>query len=308
MIPIYQSFAELQGVSRPIHWAMGFFDGVHRGHRLVMHSASTPGALRGVLTFANHPLSLLRPQMQPLLLTPDPAYKAALIAEEGGADLLLRLPFTPELAALSPTDFFDMLGSFCRIAGVSVGANWHFGRGGAGNAELLKNLGAQRGFTVCINELALADDAPVSSDRIRRELATGQMERVADMLGRPFTITGSVTTGQRLARQLGFPTANIPLQSGAALPPFGVYAVRCSVDKAALIGIANLGLRPTVSHSASAPLLELHLPGWQGDLYGHHLEVKLLHFLRPEQQFASLDELSSQIRADIAALASLPCA
>lgn len=304
MIPVYQSFEELRALERPIHWAMGFFDGVHSGHRRVMRSADTPGALRGVLTFEQHPLALLRPEAQPLLLTPDPEQKVQLIAGEGGADFLLRLPFTPELAACTPEAFLHKLAACCCICGVSVGANWRFGRGGSGTVSLLQQLGQQLGFRVCVSELALSRGEPVSSSRIRAAVAAGQLDTARELLGHSFDLTGEVKPGQRLARQLGFPTANISPYPHAALPPYGVYRARCHVGGELRDGIANLGLRPTVCEGAAAPLLEVHFPHWQGDLYGHRLSVELLSFIRPEQKFDDLDGLKQRIEEDIRALSA----
>lgn len=298
---IFRHFDELQALRHPVHWAMGFFDGVHIGHQRVILSAGSEGALRGVLTFERHPLALLRPEQQPLLLTPDAEYKAELISRTG-ADVLLRLPFTPALAAMPPADFLDALGAACGIAGISVGANWRFGRGGSGTAHLLEHEGRHRGFRVCVCDLAMLGMQPVSSTRIRHALQAGALEEAGALLGRPFAISGTVEHGQRLARQLGFPTANIAGLQQAALPPFGVYHVRCCVDERPLTGIANLGLRPTVHEQVKQPRLEVHFPGWSGDLYGRRLTVELRRFLRPERTFSGLDDLRDQICRDLVSL------
>ena len=292
------SMDELRDLAHPVHWAIGFFDGVHIGHQRVILSADSPGALRGVLTFAGHPLALLRPELQPRLLTPCAEVKAELISRTG-ADVLLRLPFTPELAAQSPEAFLDALCSACHVVGISVGANWRFGRGGAGTAELLELEGRRRGFDVRINDMAQLGLAPVSSTRIRQAVERGALEEAGAMLGRPFAISGTVEHGQRLARKLGFPTANIGGLEQAALPPFGVYHVRCRMGHRFLSGIANLGLRPTIDESVKTPRLEVHFPGWEGDLYGHLLSVELCRFLRPERAFANLEALRAQIQSDI---------
>lgn len=297
---IYSHTEQLRELQAPICWAMGFFDGVHSGHRRVMHAARAEGALRGVLTFDRHPLTLLRPESAPRLLTPDAHHKADLISQQGEADVLLRLPFTPELAALSPTEFLDMLGAAARIAAISIGENWRFGRGGCGSPELLLREGAQRGFAVHVQRLMLHAGLPVSSSRTRAELASGHLDTVAALLGRPFAIVGKVERGQQLARKLGFPTANIALPSNAALPPFGVYRVRCHLGSEARLGIANLGLRPTIQEAVKIPRLEVHLPGWQGDLYGERLIIEPLAYIRPERSFPSLDALKQQMRQDIA--------
>lgn len=303
MMQVYHSLDELRAVQQPIHWAMGFFDGVHTGHARVLRAADSPGALRGVLTFAQHPLALLCPEKQPLLLTPDAAQKAELLERIGGAELLLRLPFTPELARMRPAEFLDALAAVCRIAGVSVGVNWHFGRGGEGTAELLRQEGARRGFRACVSEMAQAYAAPVSSSRIRAALAAGRLAEVQAMLGHPFALCGEVRHGQHLARKLGFPTANIAVPEQAALPPFGVYRVLCHAPQGSFPGIANLGLRPTIREQVKAPGLEVHLPGRQVELYGCRIVVELHEFLRPERSFASVEALREQVLQDIARLA-----
>ena len=305
MMQTVHSLAELGDLRRPVHWAMGFFDGVHVGHQRVILSADTRGALRGVLTFAQHPLALLCAEKQPLLLTPEPWHKAALIEQLGGADVLLVLPFTPQLADMSPTAFLEALGSACPLAGVSVGANWRFGKGGCGTAELLRAEGARRGFRTCVCDLAEQGGDTVCSSRIRAAVSAGQLAEAELLLGRPFALAGVVEHGQHLARRLGFPTANVALSPRAVLPPFGVYHVSCCVGGATLHGIANIGLRPTVDETVKIPRLEVHFPHWQGDLYGRPLTVNLLHFLRPERTFASLDELKEQVLRDLDSLETL---
>lgn len=299
---ILHSTADLRRLHRPIHWAMGFFDGVHRGHAAVIRSAASPGALRGVLTFEQHPLTLLNPAAAPKLLTPDAAFKAKRIASLG-ADLLLLLPFTRELADTEAGTFLRELAAACPIAGISVGANWHFGKGGRGNTEFLRRAAAELRFTPCINELLSQEGDIICSSRIRERLAAGDLERVGCMLGYPFTICGRVEHGQQLARRLGFPTANIALSTVAALPPYGVYEVSCEHRGQQLRGIANLGLRPTIREDTKIVRLETHfLGGYSGDLYGEQLTISLRRFLRPETPFRSIDALRDQIAQDIASL------
>lgn len=301
---IFHSLDEVRVLKQPVHWAIGFFDGVHLGHVRVMHSAATAGALRGVITFQQHPLALLRPDAQPLLITPCAQHKAQLIAELGGADVLLCLPFNEELAKLTPVQFLDALEEACRVAGISVGENWRFGVGGTGNTELLTREGARRGWRICICPLERQQGETVSSQRIRATLAAGDLQLAASLLGHPFNIAGTVEHGQHLARRLGFSTANVPVPPHSALPPAGVYAISAHVGNSRLSGIANLGLRPSIAEQRKLPRLEVHFPNWQGDLYGSFLTVQLCRFIRPEQQFPSLDALQNQVLADIASLYS----
>lgn len=298
MMKVLHSLDELAALNLPVHWAMGFFDGVHRGHRRVIESADTPGALRGVLTFAEHPLALLAPQKQPKLITPDFGQKHALLAELG-VQVLLELPFTRELAAMEPQNFLDALRQACPMAGISVGRNWHFGKGGVGDAAFVERYAAEYGVRACVQDMLLLRGERVCSSRIREALVTGDLPLAVEMLGHPFEIAGMVEPGQRLARRLGFPTANMRVHPQAVLPPAGVYEVQVLVEGAACRGIANLGLRPTIAEQQKVMRLETHLLGWQGNLYDRRLVVQLCRFLRPERKFASIEELRAQIAADI---------
>ncbi len=288
----------------PVHWAMGFFDGVHRGHRRVIESADSPGALRGVLTFEQHPLTLLAPVRAPRLLTPHAGHKAALL-QSLGVDVLLVLPFTPALAGMEAREFLVALAAACPagMAGVSVGENWHFGKGGCGDAGFLRRWGEANQCRVCVQPMLQDAGETVCSSRIRQLLAAGELERVAHGLGHPFCVCGVVEQGQRLARQLGFRTANITVPAAAALPPMGVYEVAFSYAGERLRGVANLGLRPTISEAEKPVRLEVHVVGgWQGDLYGCELTVELCRFIRPERRFDSLEALRAQMAADVASV------
>ena len=291
---VLHSMDELTALNQRVHWALGFFDGVHRGHRRVIESAATPGALRGVLTFAAHPLALLAPDRQPRLITPLPEQKHALLAALG-VDVLLEIPFTRELAALEPRAFLDALRLSCSISGISVGRNWRFGRGGAGDAAFVEAYCAEHGLNACVQDMAELQGERICSSRIRELLQAGDLPRAVEMLGHAFTIAGVVEPGQRLARQLGFPTANVSVHPQAVLPPAGVYEVAVGDCR----GIANLGLRPTIAEEQKVVRLETHLLNWQGDLYGRFLQAELRRFLRPERRFASVDELRAQIAADV---------
>lgn len=297
---ILSTFGELRSLEAPVFWAIGFFDGVHTGHAQVVQAAHAPGALRGVLTFSGHPLQLLCPQRAPRLITPVPDYKARLLQEQG-AEVLLRLPFTRELADMSPMDFLDALQAHSRVAGVSVGANWNFGKARAGNAAFLSEQGKQRGFEVRVQPLLQLDGGTVCSGAVRAALAEGRLDDAAAMLGRPFAVCGTVEHGQHLARQLGFPTANISLPPHSAVPPAGAYAVACRHAGRWLFGVADLGFRPSIREEEKLLRLETHFFDFSGDLYGQPLTVALLHFLRPEQKFSSLSALQAQIQRDSAA-------
>lgn len=283
----------------PIHWALGFFDGVHLGHQRVILSADTSGARRAVLTFAEHPLTLLRPEKQPVLLTPALAYKAELLAALG-VDELVVLPFTDELAAMEPVAFLDMLRAAAPMAGISVGSNWRFGKDGSGNTDLVWRYAQQHGLRACVQSLLEQGGEHVCSSRIRSCLAAGDLAAVERMLGRPFSIRAVVEPGQKLARQLGFPTANMLVPAQSALPPFGVYAVMVNVDGVTYQGIANLGMRPTIQEEVKRVRLEMHVLDWSGDVYGRELTVQLHRFIRSELRFPDVESLKRQIAEDVA--------
>lgn len=305
MMLVLRHMEELEALHAPTCWALGFFDGVHLGHRRVISQAWLPGALRCVMTFDHHPLALLDPARQPFLLTPDAAYKRSLI-EELGADVLLVAPFTETFARMSATDFLDALQASCRVLRLSVGGNWHFGRGGQGNATFLASEASRRGFEARIAPLLKsASGRVICSTAVREALSAGRLGEVGRMLGRPFCMAGEVEHGQHLARRLGFPTANIAVSPQAATPPWGVYEVFCLVQGRRLHGMANLGVRPSIAESCKRVRLEVHFPGWEGDLYGKRLVVQLGRFLRPEKKFLSIEELKEQIERDLNCFSTL---
>ena len=303
MIETCHSIDELARVlnGRRVSLAMGFFDGVHLGHRRVLDAAGAPDSVRAVMSFANHPASVLRPQAHPALLTPNPEHKNHLL-EQAGMQVHLCLPFTQELADTEAEPFLDSLRGALNIACFSVGSNWHFGSKGSGNTDTLRAYGERHGIRVAVNELLERDGARVSSSRIRALLAQGALEDATALLGHPFAIHGVVEHGRHLGRTIGFPTANITPPQHSCLPPFGVYAVSTTIDGTEVPGIANIGLRPTIDESSKLTRLEAHFPNWSGNLYNSRLAVALHRFIRPEQKFASVDELQRAIRQDLRAL------
>lgn len=301
MITLHR-MADLAELPAPVQLAMGFFDGVHRGHRQVIAAPAAAGVLRGVLTFEQHPLSLVAPQRAPRLLTPCAAQKAALLAA-AGAEVLLCLPFDAALAQMSPQAFLESLLNTGKVAGFSVGSNWHFGKGGAGDARFLADFAAAHGIPAVVNELVACEDGGyVCSSRIRAVVGAGEMALAAELLGHPYTLFGTVEHGQHLARTLGFPTANITVAENAALPPFGVYEVLADIDGRTVRGIANLGIRPTIEETRKVVRLETHFIDFSGDLYSRPLTVALQRFIRPERKFDSVTALKAQIAEDLFAL------
>ncbi len=294
---VYTSFEQLREIQEPLFWALGFFDGMHRGHQQVISAAKQDGALCAMLSFRSHPLSLLSPHRAPQLLTPWVEQKMN-YAEHYGVDVLLLLDFTPELAQMSAGEFLGALGDNCRIAGLSSGRNWHFGHRGLGDADFIEQEGARRGWSIAIAPLLEENGHIISSTTIRSLLQEGALDEASQMLGHAFTLRGEVVHGQHLARQWNYPTANIPIPSNTLHPRAGVYAVDATINGELVLGVANIGLRPTIEENVKSVLLEVHFFDWEGDLYGQVLDVSLRHFIRAEKKFASIDELKVQIASD----------
>lgn len=299
---IYREFKGLKSLAAPVHWAMEMFDGVHLGHAGVIAAAVKGAALDGgipaVLTFRTHPLARVRPESVPPAIMGEDAEKFALM-EELGVKAVLSLEFSSRLASMSPEEFIGELCSSCRVAQIAVGEDWHFGRGRAGNVETLRLLSCRYGFRVTAVPPILQDGERISSTRIREAVRGADFLQVAGMLGRPYRWKGPVIHGRQLGRLLDYPTANI--RPGCGLqPPHGVYAVRARVAGKKYGGVANLGVRPTVEGETGGLLLETHLFGHPGDIYGREMEVEPVRFLRPEIKFPSLEELKSQLARDAA--------
>lgn len=285
----------------PLHLALGVFDGVHAGHRAVIGSAEQQSSLSGghcgVVTFDPHPIRVLAPERAPRQLLASLDHKARLL-EKIDVDFLLALPFTSEFAQITATDFIESLVRHQKVASISVGEDWRFGKGREGDVSFLRNAGERLGFQVIALPPVMHQGERISSTRIRQSIRDGAMANAAEMLGRPYGIEGLVVKGQQLGRTLGFPTANIALGE-EQLPPDGVWAVRGHGYGHAWQGVANLGNRPTVD--GLTRVFEVHLFDHDSDLYGKMLEVEFVKHLRPEQKFPSLDALREQIAKDVKA-------
>ena len=286
----------------PLVLAAGFFDGIHRGHRRVLDGAvARARELQGAawaLTFDQHPLAVLDPARQPPLLTPLPSRLERLA--ETGIDGCLLLPFTRELASRTPEAFVDLLcGGRRAIAEIRCGDNWTFGARGAGTPALLARLGAQHGFAVIVVPAEPYKGRPISSTRIRKAIQSGAIDDATRMLGRPYTIRETVVRGRGVGRAIGMATANLH-PSAEVLPKNGVYVVRTWIGDRPVDGVAGLGWRPTFADARpDAPVLEIHLLDFDGDLYGATLDVAFLARLRDEIRFPDAAALMAQVRDDI---------
>lgn len=287
--------------AKPLHLAVGMFDGLHLGHQAVINqavaAARADGGVVGVLTFWPHPSALFRPQ-DPTRLIMTPKVKARVL-ERLGVDALITQPFTVEFAGLKAEDFLGTLRRHLpNLAVVYVGENWRFGRGRMGDVALLQREAASCELSVVSVPRVRHEDEAISSTRIRTVIEQGGIEQANDMLGYPYFAEGRVMPGKGLGRKIGFPTLNLNW-SPELRPRYGVYAVRVSGGEtdATLPGVANYGVRPTVERT-DEPRLEVNVLGECPFRAGDELTVELHHFLRAEQKFTSVDELKGQIERD----------
>lgn len=287
---------------RPIVLVIGAFDGIHRGHQFLIQTAQQKAVAESaeawLLTFDPHPSRILRPNQGPPLLT-STEHKLRLLRGTGLHGVIVH-PFTLDLATLSPEQFWSLLTKHLpHIKAIIVGTNWRFGYRAAGDVTRLRQLAEAQGVEVCVPDPVEWDDSPISSTRIREAVENGDLQSAETMLGRPFSLLGTVTTGKQYGRQLGFPTANIRLQDEAR-PPTGVYAVTATWNDTEHEGAAYLGIRPTDHGKHTHYLLEVHLLNINPNLYGEDIEVAFLKFLRGDQRFDSHDALKTQIARDVA--------
>jgi riboflavin kinase/FMN adenylyltransferase len=297
---ILHSIPELSRLPGPLFLAIGVFDGVHLGHQAVIStSAEHARAAKGtpvVVTFDPHPEKVLRPERAPHLLSAT-QHKVGLIRNLGVSHLLI-INFDKQLAATQPEDFVAALvGHSKPLREICVGHEWSFGKNRRGNLDLLQKLGAKSNFEVVGIPPVKTNGRVVSSTAIREAIEKGAFAKATEMLGRAYTILGTVIHGDNLGKKIGFPTANLSAH-GEQFPRNGVYAAEAKVDAQIYRGVINLGVRPTVSSGKSERVLEIHLFDFNREIYGHDIEVRFLKFLRPEKKFANFEALVEQIRRD----------
>jgi len=285
---------------------IGVFDGVHVGHQEVFRTvravADRLGVSSAVVTFDGHPAHVVRPESAPRLLT-TLEQKLELI-EAAGIDYTYVIHFDEERATTPAEQFVEQVFvTALNAKAIVVGEDFHFGVGRSGNVEALTRIGEERGFEVHALELIRHNDEarePVSSTKIRRALAGGDVARAAEMLGRLYEVCGIVQRGDRRGQQIGFPTANIPVPKVMAWPADAVYAGWCTLPDDSLHRCAiNIGRRPTFYEHAEQSLLEAHLIDFDGDLYDQQVKVSFAAFLRSERKFEGIDQLVEQLKADV---------
>ena len=301
---IHQHWQGLDPAARGASVAMGNFDGIHLGHQAVLDLARPnlphTDAPLGIVTFEPHPRQFFAPTA-PAFRLMNAESRANRLAKLG-VQHLYELPFDKSLASLTPEAFArDVLAAGLGISHVVVGSDFRFGKGRAGTAADLQALGLQYGFRTTIATLVQIGDQDISSTAVRDALSQGYPRYAASMLGHWHRIEGEVIHGEKRGRQLGFPTANMDV-TGLHLPKFGVYAVRVDVltgsQAGHYIGAGSLGVRPMFG--TNQPNIESFLFDFDGDLYGHHLSVALVDYLRPEMKFDGLPALLDQMKADCA--------
>lgn len=281
--------------------AVGVFDGLHRGHRTILERAlARAGAGPAlVVSFDPHPDLVLAKRFQALPPLTPLLEKRERLARMGISRLEV-LPFTRELAALSPEEFVQrhLVTPFAPDALV-VGENFALGRGRAGNVERLRAIGRELGFEVEAVPLEQVDGAPVTSTRIRERLAEGRVAEAARLLGRRYSLAGRVVHGEGMGRTLGVPTANLRLHEEKLLPRFGIYStwVQIQGEDGWRPGAMSLGVRPTFGGQATT--IEVHLLDWDGDLYGREIEIEFQDWMREERAFDGPESLIAAMRADL---------
>ncbi|MBA7560132.1 Bifunctional riboflavin kinase/FMN adenylyltransferase [subsurface metagenome] len=278
---------------------IGVFDGVHLGHKYLLSQlaehARRQDLLSGVVTFRQHPQEVLSPQTRLPFLT-DLAERTNLLKNEG-VEAIIPLSFTSEIAQLSARQFVSLLMRYLRMRGLVIGSDFTLGRNREGNIDSLRTLGQDMNFTVTVISLIMINGEVVSSTAIRNALANGDMKRVLNLAGHPFSLNGRVTSGTGRGLELGFPTANLDIVPEQALPADGVYATWAYIDGKAFKSMTNVGKRPTFGGSQRT--VEVYVLDYHSDLYGCELRIDIMARLRSEGRFDTVDKLKKQITEDI---------
>ena len=278
---------------------VGVFDGVHLGHchllkRLVQ--LSSPHLLPTVLTFSNHPITVLRPGTRVSYLTSS-QQKARLIKDQG-VELIVSLGFTTEFSQVSAEDFVKMLVDLLHMRGLVLGPDAALGRDRQGDFDFLRQVGADMGFWVESVEPLLLDGVVIKSRSIREDLGRGEVAACAKLLNRKYSLEGQVVIGDRRGTELGFPTANLSIDSEIVLPGDGIYATWAFIDGVRYPSATSIGVRPTFG--LSERLLEVHIIDFNHDIYGETMCVEFVSKLRDQETFQSVEELVNQINQDVA--------
>jgi len=292
---------ELAGLSpnKDMLLTIGVFDGVHLGHKYLISQlkehARQQDLLDGVVTFRQHPQEILSPQTQLPFLT-DLTEKTNLLKNEG-VEAIITLSFTHEFAQLSARQFLSLLKNHLRMQGLVIGPDFVLGRNREGNADTLRALGQDMNFSITVIPPVMTNGEVVSSTAIRKALADGNMKKVHNLVGRPFSLHGHVIPGAGRGVELGFPTANLDVDSKQALPGDGIYATQVDIDSKAYQSVTNIGKRPTFGGNERT--VEVYVLDYHDNLYRHELKIDFIQRLRNEKQFDTTEELKKQIAEDV---------
>jgi len=291
----------VQGLALQNSWlTIGVFDGVHRGHQAIIQKLTAGAHLNGapavVISFHPHPASVLTGIQIPYLTMP--AERAELL-QALGVDYVITLPFSRELAAQSPEEFMAAVAAPLGLRHLLIGYDFALGKDRAGPPARLAEIGRQLGYETQTLEAIQIDGTILSSSQVRILLQSGEVRLAAAILGRSYSLTGGIISGDGRGRTIGIPTANVDFPAGKLLPALGVYVCRAHVAGKTHRAVVNIGLRPTFTSGESTPRVEAHLLDFSADLYGQTMRLDFVEHLRGEKKFDSAEALVMQIHADI---------
>ena len=279
---------------------IGFFDGVHLGHRHLINQVKMAASLNGwcssIITFPVHPRQVIQSDYQPSLLS-SPEEKIELLASTG-IDNCILLPFTRELSQLTAWEFMQLLYDQYKVRMLVIGYDHRFGHNRAETFEDYCRYGRELGIHIMQATAYTQEQDKVSSSVIRRALLSGEVSTATKYLGYPYFMQGTIVSGYQVGRKIGFPTANLQVDfPNKLIPAIGVYAVRVSVNGQSYRGMLNIGHRPTLNNGTDLSI-EVHILDFEGDIYHQPMRIEFVDFLRPEAKFNSVDELTLQIQKD----------
>lgn len=280
--------------------AIGFFDGIHKGHQEVIQTAVSEGKRENmetaVITFHPHPSVVLKDNNQQVKYI-TPIREKQVILQQLNVDRLYIIKFNQKLSRLSPQDFVNHFIKGLNIKHLIAGFDFTFGYKGQGNMQDISKYSEDDFSSTIINEVSQYDEK-ISSTKIRTCLKMGKIEEANQLLGRPFSLKGIVVDGDKRGRTIGFPTANLMVNQDVLFPKSGVYAVKVFYKNISYEGVANIGVKPTFNNNLKTPSIEVHILDYNHDLYGEELEVEWFKFIREEKKFNNVEELVSQIKQD----------
>lgn len=296
---IIHSISPIKDLIQPVVLTIGNFDGVHLGHQVILKRVTQLASLHNIpsaiFTFVNHPSSILRPNHPIPMLTSFP--QKVKFFEEFGFDYVIAIEFTKKFSEQSAEEFLKTLHEAMSFRYLILGYDAKIGNDRQGDGTLLHDLAFQLHFLLEFLPAEMMGGMPISSSRIRKAIQEEDLDEANKCLGRKYSIYGKVVHGEGKGKELGYPTANILLDS-LCFPPYGVYVVSVKTSKGIFPAVSNLGIAPTVRHD-HIPILETHFLQGERNLYGEPIEVIFEEFLRPEWVFASLDALKNQIAQDV---------